>query len=165
MYGGGGGALEPEQFEVSQRTTLCQHETFVYKIIDLLYFTSYMSYSFLLTICLRTEHAPIQLHSSSPLPLLLLCLDFPCPGSLISLLQVELVHEVFRRVSQDLPLHAQVQDVDALVALGLDAVVPNREDVVGRSSELFAKLLNLMQLNGRQAKLWEQSPFEAQACY
>ena len=86
VYGGGGGALEPEQFEVSQRTTLCQHETFVYKIIDLLYFTSYMSYSFLLTICLRTEHAPIQLHRSSPLPLLLLCLDFPCPGSLISLL-------------------------------------------------------------------------------
>ena len=124
-----------------------------------------MSYSFLLTICLRTKRAPIQLHSSSPLSLLLLCLDFPCPGSLISLLQVELVHEVFRRVSQDLPLHAQVQDVDALVALGLDAVVPNREDVVGRSSELFAQLLNLMELNGRQAKLWEQIPFEAPACY
>ena len=166
MYGGGGGALEPEQFEVSQRTTLCQHETFVYKIIDLFYFTSYMSCSFLLTICLRTEHAPIQLHSSSPLSLLLLCLDFPCPGSLISLLQVELVHEVFRRVSQDLPLHAQVQDVDALVALGLDAVVPNREDVVGRSSELFAQLLNLIvELNGRHAIFWEQIPFEAQACY
>ena len=55
VYGGGGGALEPEQFEVSQRSTLCQQETFVYKMIDLLYFTSCMSYSFLLTICLITS--------------------------------------------------------------------------------------------------------------
>ena len=97
--------------------------------------TSYLLYSLFLTFCVRVQPATISF---------LLCLGLSLQGFPIRPLQVELVPEIFRRASQDLPLNAQVQNVNTLVALGLDAVVLHREDVVGGCSKFPPKLLNLM---------------------
>ena len=52
--------------------------------------------------------------------------------------------EVINRVSQDLSLGAQVQDVNAHVALCFYVVVANRENMIWRGAKFLAKFLDLI---------------------